>query len=971
MVESVERRARWKDDIVTSVVEVPVWDEEMKSTLFYNKMDYHEFQEAEQRRYDKMMMKKIQKMVYEKMGPQLQEALDRGATPEEIEAMMPQTTEDIFSLLGGIPQPDMPVTLKAPTQEAIHRSQPAEDGEGSNENQSLKTEEAPAQNDDSSTKPLPAERGHSVEETAGLLKVTADAEEKSLNTETKLVPNVDGMGLVNTSNSKVTPEGDTTGASGATSPEILEDDIYAAFEVEETPAAARPIEWNPNASASSSPSQNEMGRCEESLNLSMDDSPSDGTKQDSAGSIHSCLSPRLQQLRDKLTRITGDETTEPNITPTSGSVSRDKPLVSPDKASLVGSSNSSLDWDPDSSERKREALVGSSNSSLDWDPERSERRLEALKAKLTKLTQQEPYEDSEHSDTLEEIKDHPTDEGKREVDGDTSNKSLEIEQISPRGSKEDHLASSRRSVDDSIANLQQIQNQVSELLGASISTDWHVDELVSLPSPEKPQSKYNIEDFVSSDEEEEVAKGAEQESDSEDETLATDLSNLLEPSWPGRTASSSQASIGSSSLNLAKMMPPRRNDKKSAKKNNMNAESSSSSSNKEYPVSLEEVTQEESSVYSPPPSFRQKIPSKAVKESEAFSPSLEADTNIALGRGRSQHAPPAIGECQGNSSKKKKKKKRSKSVDKNGFSSDRDKRGGRRPGMKRSSSDHDLDAGESSDSEPAISSRKKKTTRSKSINRNSKSAASTDDISTSSKKKKRSKSVDRSGDRVKDAKKGGRKPGIRRSASDNDLDVNHSSTSKDEIPHLAPKRKSRSKSVDRSSESFDGNTSMKRSALDNAIQLPNKANSSAETPPLAVKKKKRSKSVDRSAEPKNAAKRGGQKPSMKRSSSNNDLGSSNNDSSNIITAENRSAHKKKKRSKSVDPSDQEKRGGQKRAGRKPTMKRSLSDHALKVSEKPASTNDIISSDVAASPKATRKAQSQRLFTRFFASKKSG
>jgi hypothetical protein len=114
-------RARWREDVVTRVVEIPVWDDDIKPTLFYNKMDYRDFQEAEQRRYDKMMAKQIQKMVYAKMGPQLQEAMDRGASAEELEAMMPQTTEAIFALLGTIPKPGMPAQLTANINETTHK----------------------------------------------------------------------------------------------------------------------------------------------------------------------------------------------------------------------------------------------------------------------------------------------------------------------------------------------------------------------------------------------------------------------------------------------------------------------------------------------------------------------------------------------------------------------------------------------------------------------------------------------------------------------------------------------------------------------------------------------------------------------------------------------------------------------------------------------------------------------------------
>jgi len=118
------RKARWRDDVVTEVVEIPLWDDEMKESLFYGKMDYFDFQVAEQRRYDKLMSKQIQKMVYEKIGPQLQATIDRGATAEEVEAMMPQTTEAILALLGDIPQLNMLATVKGESREKIRKGDP-------------------------------------------------------------------------------------------------------------------------------------------------------------------------------------------------------------------------------------------------------------------------------------------------------------------------------------------------------------------------------------------------------------------------------------------------------------------------------------------------------------------------------------------------------------------------------------------------------------------------------------------------------------------------------------------------------------------------------------------------------------------------------------------------------------------------------------------------------------------------------
>ena len=126
----VERRTRWNDDVVTSILEIPPLDEDTKAVLFYNKTDYLDFQEKEQRRYDKMMAKQIQKLVYDAMGPQIQQAMDRGATPEEIEAMMPQTTEEIFQLLGGLPTLTMPAPLRAAPIETLHKSSSPDHVEG-------------------------------------------------------------------------------------------------------------------------------------------------------------------------------------------------------------------------------------------------------------------------------------------------------------------------------------------------------------------------------------------------------------------------------------------------------------------------------------------------------------------------------------------------------------------------------------------------------------------------------------------------------------------------------------------------------------------------------------------------------------------------------------------------------------------------------------------------------------------------
>ena len=111
------RRVSFMENLTTATIEVPAIEPEQKGELFYNKTDFARFHQDEQRRFDKMMMKKIQKMVEEKMADQLAEAYARGASPEEIAAMMPQTPEEIFALLGGdsaIWEPPKLPTLREP-----------------------------------------------------------------------------------------------------------------------------------------------------------------------------------------------------------------------------------------------------------------------------------------------------------------------------------------------------------------------------------------------------------------------------------------------------------------------------------------------------------------------------------------------------------------------------------------------------------------------------------------------------------------------------------------------------------------------------------------------------------------------------------------------------------------------------------------------------------------------------------------
>lgn len=76
-------------------------DYNIMTDLFYNDADYERFRTNEQRRYDKMVAKKIQRMVQDKMQGQINEAVAQGATLEDVEAMMPKTHEEMVAILGG------------------------------------------------------------------------------------------------------------------------------------------------------------------------------------------------------------------------------------------------------------------------------------------------------------------------------------------------------------------------------------------------------------------------------------------------------------------------------------------------------------------------------------------------------------------------------------------------------------------------------------------------------------------------------------------------------------------------------------------------------------------------------------------------------------------------------------------------------------------------------------------------------
>jgi hypothetical protein len=95
------RRGIWFPDIlITRTIEIPRVPQKEKNDLFYSKADLKRFQVEEHYRCHENMIKKIQAMVHGKMANEIAAAQARGASPEEIDAMMPQTSEEIFALLG-------------------------------------------------------------------------------------------------------------------------------------------------------------------------------------------------------------------------------------------------------------------------------------------------------------------------------------------------------------------------------------------------------------------------------------------------------------------------------------------------------------------------------------------------------------------------------------------------------------------------------------------------------------------------------------------------------------------------------------------------------------------------------------------------------------------------------------------------------------------------------------------------------
>ena len=102
---SKKRRVSFMTGFAKAIHEIPDRNEyvekNIKDDLFYGDADYERFRASEQRRYDKMVAKKLQKMVMEKMQPNINEAVASGATLQDIEAMVPKTHDEMVAYLGG------------------------------------------------------------------------------------------------------------------------------------------------------------------------------------------------------------------------------------------------------------------------------------------------------------------------------------------------------------------------------------------------------------------------------------------------------------------------------------------------------------------------------------------------------------------------------------------------------------------------------------------------------------------------------------------------------------------------------------------------------------------------------------------------------------------------------------------------------------------------------------------------------
>jgi len=88
-----------------AVIEIPhrndyEADNIVKEDIFYVDADYMRFRASEQKRYDKLLTKRLQAMVMEKMQPIINEKVASGATLEDIEAMVPKTQADMIAYLG-------------------------------------------------------------------------------------------------------------------------------------------------------------------------------------------------------------------------------------------------------------------------------------------------------------------------------------------------------------------------------------------------------------------------------------------------------------------------------------------------------------------------------------------------------------------------------------------------------------------------------------------------------------------------------------------------------------------------------------------------------------------------------------------------------------------------------------------------------------------------------------------------------
>mmetsp|Transcript_4801 Transcript_4801/g.13839 ORF Transcript_4801/g.13839 Transcript_4801/m.13839 type:complete len:817 (+) Transcript_4801:227-2677(+) len=86
-------------DALPEVIPIPRVPRHEKAQFFYTKSELAVFRKEENQRHEKKMMKQIRGMVRERLQPKIQLAKENGATPEELDAMVPTHPQELFKVL--------------------------------------------------------------------------------------------------------------------------------------------------------------------------------------------------------------------------------------------------------------------------------------------------------------------------------------------------------------------------------------------------------------------------------------------------------------------------------------------------------------------------------------------------------------------------------------------------------------------------------------------------------------------------------------------------------------------------------------------------------------------------------------------------------------------------------------------------------------------------------------------------------